>query len=301
MRVIFTGSGEFALPTLRALVEAGHSVVQVFSQPDKPSGRGRNLSPTPVSKCAIELSLPLCRTSNINTESLAPADIMVVIAFGQKLSEHVISHPRHGSINLHASLLPRHRGAAPINWAIINGDQITGNSVIRLAQKMDAGAVLGTSELPIGPTDTAGEIHDRLATTGAPLVLAVLQQLKSGTAREIEQDHSKATHAPKLSREIARVDWLMSSDRVARLINGLSPWPGCQVTASETLTLLRARAHAESNGAAPGVLARDGSIGCASGCVEILEVKPVGKRAMKLADYRNGNPWNAGTRLEPLS
>src|SRR4051812_30281307 len=166
-RIIFAGSGEFGLPSLRALLDGGFHLVQVVTQPDRPAGRGRALTPTPIGAFAAERNLPLLKTGDINTETLAAADLMVVIAFGQKIAPQVVDHARLGSINLHASLLPKHRGAAPINWAIISGDTVTGNSVIRLAQKMDAGAILGQSEVEIGELETAGGAEDRRGGGGA--------------------------------------------------------------------------------------------------------------------------------------
>src|SRR5262245_36885982 len=142
LRIIFAGSGEFGLPTLRALRDAGHEIVRVLTQPDRPAGRGRTVTPTPIAQAATEMGLDVIRTPDINDESLPPADVMVVIAFGQKIADDQVRHPRLGSVNLHASRLPRYRGAAPINWAILGGEATTGNSVIRLAQRMDAGAVL---------------------------------------------------------------------------------------------------------------------------------------------------------------
>src|SRR3954470_20693861 len=154
LKLIFAGAGEFGLPTLRALLDAGHEIVQVVSQPDRPAGRGRKLTPTPIAQFALERGLPLLRTANINAEPLPAADVMVVIAFGQKIAENVVHHARLGSLNLHASRLPKFRGAAPINAAILAGETVTGNSVIRLAQKMDAGAILGQSMLEIGELET---------------------------------------------------------------------------------------------------------------------------------------------------
>src|SRR4051812_41089224 len=167
LRIIFAGAGEFGIPTLRALRGAGHEIVCVMTQPDRPAGRGRTLSPTPLAQAALDLGLDVHRTADINKEALPPADVMVVIAFGQKIGEHQVHHPRLGSVTLHSSRLPRHRGAAPINWAILSGDKISGNSIIRLAPKMDAGAILAQSELTIGKLETAGGLHDRLAEDGA--------------------------------------------------------------------------------------------------------------------------------------
>ena len=197
LKIIFAGAGEFGAPTLKALLDAGHEVIRVITQPDRPAGRGRTLTPTPIGLLAEQLNLPAIKTSDINSLELPPADLLIVIAFGQKISEAVTHHARLGSINLHASLLPRHRGAAPINAAILSGDTITGNSVIRLAQKMDAGALLGQSSVTIGDIETAGELHDRLSVDGAPLVLRVVEELAAGTSNAIEQDAALATLAKK--------------------------------------------------------------------------------------------------------
>jgi methionyl-tRNA formyltransferase len=305
MNLIFTGSGEFGVPTLRALVRGPHRVVQVVTQPDRPAGRGRGLTPTPVSQAAIELGLPLIRTENINAETLPPADLMVVIAFGQKVADSIVQHPRLGSINLHASRLPKYRGAAPINWAIINGEEITGNSIIRLAQKMDAGAVLGQSELRIGPTETAGELHDRLAENGVALVLKVISELETGTGVEAEQDPSLATLSPKLSRASAKLDFGQSAVQLARRIRGLHPWPGCRVkmcdaagTEMARLRLVRARpGSTEGDRWEPGEIMGDGLIQTGDGGLEIVELQPDSGNVMSMEDYRRGHRWPPGARL----
>lgn len=306
LRIIFAGSGEFGIPTLRALRDAGHDVVRVVTQPDRPAGRGRAVTPTPVATAAGKLGLDVVRTADVNRETLPPADVMVVIAFGQKIAEHQVHHARLGSVNLHASRLPRHRGAAPINWAILSGESTTGNSVIRLAQRMDAGAVLGQSELTIGELETAGELHDRLSLDGAPLVLRVVEDLAAGRATEAPQDESLATLAPKLSRELAVLDWTRPADEVARRVRGLSPWPGCRARVCDaegavlgTLRLIRARA-AEGEGArwTPGEVMTNGAVQAGDGAgVEIVEVQPDGGKPMSLADYRRGHRWQPGLRL----
>jgi methionyl-tRNA formyltransferase len=306
--IIFAGSGEFGAPTLRALLAAGHRVVRVFTQPDRPAGRGKKMTPTPIAELATSLSLDVVRTADINAEPLPTADVMVVIAFGQKIGEKVVGHPRLGSVNLHASVLPKYRGAAPINWAMVSGDRITGNSVIRLASKMDAGAVLAQSELVIGESETAGELHDRLSADGAPLMLRILGELAAGTAIETEQDHGLATLAPKLSRLTAMIDWAQPAFAVARRINGLSPWPGCRVQLIENevavakLTLVRGRSLQSTVAGVPGTIATDGLIAAGDeNAVEILEVQPEGKRPMPLQDFRNGRPWHQGMRVESIA
>jgi len=309
-KLIFAGSGEFGVPTLHALLAANYPIVQVITQPDRPAGRGRKLAPTPVALFAEKHALPLIKTDNINKESLPPADVMVVIAFGQKISEGVVHAPRLGSINLHASRLPKYRGAAPIHWAILSGETTAGNSVIRLANRMDAGAILGQSELTIGEVETAGELHDRLAIDGVPLVLRVLIQLVNDSAVETPQDESRATLAPKLSRETARINWNAPADQIARTIRGLSPWPGCRARVLDAaggevarLTLLRARpAPGEGSRWRAGEVTINGHVSAAdgAGAVEILELQPEGKRPMSLDAYRRGHAWQPGLRLESI-
>jgi methionyl-tRNA formyltransferase len=293
---------------LTRLVESNeYDVVQVVTQPDRPSGRGLKLAPTAVARIAIERNLPLLRSANINDDNLPDADVMVVIAFGQKVAPHVVDHPRLGSVNLHASLLPKYRGAAPINWAIINGERVTGNSVIRLAPKMDAGAVLGQSQIQIGDTETAGEVHDRLARDGALLVPRVLDELARGTAREVAQDESQATLAPKLSREHATIDWTRAASAIASQIRGMYPWPACRARLIDAdrevaprVTLARARSVG-AGGARAGEILPTGEIGAGVGAVEILELQPEGRRTMPLRDFRNGHPWHAGMRVESVT
>ena len=306
LKIIFAGSGEFGLPTLRALREPGHELVAVVTQPDRPAGRGRGLTPTPIGQEVAGWAIPLLRTANINAENLPPADLMIVIAFGQKISAEKVNHPRLGSINLHASQLPRLRGAAPINWAILNGEQITGNSVIRLAQKMDAGAILAQSQIEIGPLETAGELHDRLSLDGVALVLRVAGQLAAGTAVETPQDHTQATLAPKVSRQSAILDFGNPAEQLARQVRGLYPWPGCRVRICDAegsevgrIRLVRARAVASDEGPRwiPGEITVAGTVQTGDGALDIVEVQPDGRIAMPLADYRRGHRWQAGLRL----
>jgi methionyl-tRNA formyltransferase len=309
MRIIFVGSGEFGVPTLSELMRSGHEIAAVFTQPDRPAGRGRKLAATPVGEFADSKGLGAIRTSDINSEKLPAADLIVVIAFGQKIAPKVVNHARLGSANLHASLVPKFRGAAPINWAILRAEAETGNSIIRLAEKMDAGAILAQSRVTIGETETAGELHDRLAQDGALLMAKTVKELEAGEIVEKPQIEAQATQAPKLSRQSAVLDWKESGEEIARKIRGLSPWPGCRVkmvdaagTELGKLTLVRARpAASEAPRWHPGEIAIDGNIACGDGAVEILDVVPDGKRAMSIADYRRGHQWMPGMRLESVS
>lgn len=308
LRIIFAGSGEFGLPALQALIGIGHEVVQVYSQPDRPAGRGMKLTPTPIARFAIEKNLPLTRTSDINAETLPPADLLVVIAFGQKIGEPVVNHARLKAINLHASILPKYRGAAPINAAILAGETVTGNSVIRLAAKMDAGAVVGQSSLQIGELETAGELHDRLSIDGSILIPRVLDELARGVAVECEQDHSRATLAKKLSRDSTKLDFDLPASQLARQIRGMFPWPGCRVRlmdgTMEVARMTLVRAAREETGLVasgqPSTLDEVGRINCDASRLVVAEVVPEGKRAMTLESYRNGHAWREGMRLESI-
>ncbi|HEX8324009.1 MAG TPA: methionyl-tRNA formyltransferase [Tepidisphaeraceae bacterium] len=337
MRIAFAGAGAFGVPTLQRLVEAKANVVRVYTQPDRPAGRGKKMTPTPIAEAAAAMGLEVVRTADLNAETLPDIDALVVIAFGQKIASHIVDKPKFGAINLHASLLPKYRGAAPIHAAILAGEPVAGNSIIRLAEKMDAGNVLGTVELAIHPNETTGELHDRLAVAGAPLVEQVLEQLRSGDAIEVQQDHAAATLARKLSRESTRIDFNRPPQSVADQIRGLYPWPGCRVRlldgADEVarLTLVRARlapapgipgAGLSSSGASgkpggpdsnplpayrergqevvPGTVTAEGHVACGDGGIELIEVQPEGRRPMTLAAYRNGRPWTAGLRLESI-
>ena len=254
MRLAFAGAGAFGVPTLRRLYDAGAEIVRVYTQPDKPAGRGKKLTPTPLAAAAEALGLRVVRTADLNAEPLPDIDALVVIAFGQKIAAKVTEYPAFGAINLHASLLPKYRGAAPIHAALLAGEAVVGNSIIRLAETMDAGDVLGESRLTVDQTETTGELHDRLADAGAPLVERVLVELRTGTATETPQHHAAATLARKLSRETTRIDFNRDAAVVSNQIRALYPWPGCRVrvvdggTEIGRLTLVRARPLAPSPG-----------------------------------------------------
>jgi methionyl-tRNA formyltransferase len=309
MRIVFLGSGAFGLPTLQHLA-ARHSVVGVVTQPDKPAGRGSRLTPTPVGAWAAEHltggGVPLIKPEKINTPEIRDlvrswsCDAWVVIAFGQKLGPTLLAD--RFAINLHASLLPRWRGAAPINHAILAGDAITGNSVITLADRMDAGLVLGQSRRPIEPGQTAGELHDLLAADGPALVERVLAEHAAGALRPVTQDESLVTLAGKLAKSDGRVVWDRPADQVRCRINGLAPWPG--VTAmfgDQPLKLARAEpAGSVPQSTLPGTIVDPnlGIIACAGGtALRVPEVQPSGKKPMPFRDWANGRQVKPGDRL----
>jgi methionyl-tRNA formyltransferase len=314
MNIVFLGSGAFGIPSLEALAASSHKILHVLSQPDRPAGRGNKLTPTPVSSWATAGNLPLTRAPDANASeilqllrSLRP-DCLVVIAFGQKLSDKLLAIAPHGGINLHSSLLPKYRGAAPINWAVINNDPLAGASVIEITRIMDAGRVLAVVDTPVGDSETAGELHDRLAMLGAPLLPRVLDQLATGAVNPIEQDKSLTTRAPKLSRELAWVDFNQSAPLVSARIRGLSPWPGVQVqitTPSNTsviATLLKCRAKGDISHApdACGVVLADRTVACGKGSLELLLLQPAGKKPMDLASFANGYGYAVGSKLASI-
>ncbi|MCA9287507.1 MAG: methionyl-tRNA formyltransferase [Phycisphaerales bacterium] len=314
MRILFLGSGAFGLPTLGALASA-HEVVGVVTQPDRPAGRGRDMTPTPIGAWAGEHlpGVPLLKPENIDEGEMVArvraidADAWVVIAFGQKLGRPLLKD--RFAINLHASLLPRWRGAAPINAAILAGDAETGNSVITLADRMDAGEILGTSRRAIEPLHTAGVLHDLLAAEGPALVLDVLARHSAGSLRGERQDESLATRAPKLSKADGWVDFGTIAEECRRRVHGLTPWPG--VTAElEGITLklalveaVRGRESVAASSArdrVPGriVDASEGLVSCGGGTLlRLLRVTPAGKREMDWGEFARGRSIKPGAAM----
>ncbi len=308
MDLVFFASGAFGLPTLERLARA-RTITAVITQPDRKAGRGAKLTPTPIGAWTAEHlpDVPLLKPERIIEPGVIeqvrafPASAWVVIAYGQKLPPELLSD--RFAINLHASLLPRWRGAAPINWAILEGDSETGNSVITLADRMDAGLILGQSRRPIEPSATTGGLHDLLAADGPDLVEQVLSDHTSTSLSPIVQDESLATHARKLSKGDAWVDFTQPAQACRNRIHGLNPWPGVVVEcAGEPLKLLRAELgdpDPESTGMPGEILdAQEGLIACAQGePLRLLEVQPSGKRAMPWGDFARGRSLTPGARL----
>jgi len=305
MRLVFFGSGAFGLPTLAHLA-AHHDIALVVSQPDRPAGRKRQLTPTPVAGYAADANLPIIKPEKVNESAVADqiravdADAWVVIAFGQKLGRQLLAD--RFAINLHGSLLPKFRGAAPINWAMITGERETGVSVIALADRMDAGEIYAVVVTTIDPNETAGEMHDRLSLLGPGVVGDVLQRHQSGALIGQAQDERLASHAPKLSKTDGTVRFDQSATAVRNRIHGLTPWPGCAVRLDGRELRLR-RAHVV-NGAvgsgSPGEVLPDHAIACAPGAIELLEVQPPGGHVMSFAAYRNGHETKVGSRIQTI-
>jgi methionyl-tRNA formyltransferase len=315
MRLLFFGSGAFGLPTLQML-QRQHEVLAVVSQPDRPAGRKQQLTPTPIADWARQQGLPTFTTQNVNTPEFVSqiaafqADASIVIAFGQKLGEPLIAAMGKLAVNLHASLLPAYRGAAPINRAMMDHHTHTGVCVIGLAQRMDAGPVYQSTQTKIDPLETAGELHDRLAALGPLLIARTLHQLTHNTLQPFTQDESRVTLARKLSKQDGTVRFDQPAHLVRATIHGLTPWPGCTVRwirsdASEQTLMLRRVAALRITGDAheiPGtVIDETGRIATANGIIQLLELQSPGGKQLAFADFIRGKPICKGDRFEPMS
>lgn len=312
MNIVYFGSGEFGIPCLDALKGSSHTLSVVVTQPANPCGRGRKVRPTPVAGWAGCHNVACLETANVNApdivEMLAARrpDCFVVIACGQKIGRALVEMPPKGAINVHASLLPKYRGAAPINWAIVGGETRTGASIITLADKIDAGDVLGQAETAIGPRETAGELHDRLAVLSAPLLLDTLAQLEAGTATYVAQDHDEATFAPKLKKSDGFLDFHEPADLLERKIRGFWPWPGAsalyvraQTGKSTPVTFALADVAPPSHGASlpPGAIDENLNVICGVGALTIRKIKPAGSALMDFKDFVNGRHVCPGDRF----
>ena len=311
MRIIFCGSGDFGVPTLRALAAGGDEIARVFTQPARPAGRGGKITPTPVASAAEELALPTVAAEDINAdehaaaiEALAP-DVLLVIDFGRKIGRRVRAAATIGAINLHGSLLPELRGAAPVHWAIIRGYEKTGVSVIALADRIDAGAIFSRRATDIRPDERADELRRRLADLGVEAVAETLAMLAAGRQEGDQQDDSIATAAPRLEKSDGLIDFSADAVVVRNLIHGCWPWPGGQtqyVAADGKVTgvvIARAAAlEADKSKGSPGSIGDDFKVACGKGRLEILQIKPAGRRLMEWRDFVNGYRISTGARFE---
>lgn len=307
MRIVFMGTPEFAVPSLRALCENGYEVVGVFTQPDRPKGRGNKMTMSPVKEYAISQNIPVFQPQRIRRDgvedlkSLAP-DLCVTAAFGQILSQEILDIPPMGNINVHASLLPRHRGSAPINWAILQGDKEAGVTTMMMDKGIDTGDMLLKSATEIRPGETAGELTVRLSQLGAELLLETLRALENGTLERIPQDERRMTYDPMLDKQMGVIDWTMTATEIVNRIHGLNPWPGCS-TAHEggRLKLLRA-AVAQGSGVPGEIVVADAKTGltiaCGEGAVNITMLQAPGGKPMNAKDYLRGHPMAVGTVLK---
>lgn len=308
MKVLFWGTPAFALPALRALSEEGHVVVGVVTQPDRPAGRGREVAMSPIKQEALAEGIPVLQPEKARGEEFLAqiraldADLSVVVAYGQILKPEVLAVPRLGSVNIHASLLPELRGAAPIQWAIIRGHDLSGVTIMRMEAGLDSGPMLMRVEEPIEAGESASELGARLAEIGAEALVETLALLEAGGIAEEPQDHARATYAPKVDRETARLDWSRSADEVALWIRGMDDVPGAwsSLGTRGAVKLFRPTVIEDTGGVPGEVLVADGDgvvIACGLGAVRVREVQPPGKRRMPAGDWVRGRGVAVGDRF----
>lgn len=313
LRVVFLGTGRLAQPVFEALCQSAHQVVGLVTQPDR-TGPGHHRHRNPLKEFALERRIPVLQPVRIKLPESVQAlrelagDVFVVAAYGQILSREILDLPRLGVINVHASLLPKYRGATPIHATVLNGDAEAGVTIIRLVPELDAGPMLGFARTPLGPDETTGQLEARLAELGAPLTLAVLAQLEAGTAVETMQDATQATHVGKLTKADGRIDWAQPAAVVRRHILAMQPWPGPFTTLHTAgkpplrLQILQCRVNPAAAGGPPGqilsVSAEGFSVACGEQSLDVLQVHPDGKRPMSAAEFLRGRPLTTADRCE---
>ena len=301
---MFLGSGVFAVPSLRALVAAGHEVAAVVTQPDREKGRGRAVQPPPVKPAALALGLPVLQPPRVKAPDALDAlrarrpELQVVVAYGQILPRAVIEVAPRGTVNVHSSLLPRYRGAAPIHWAVVNGETETGVTTMLIDEGLDTGPLLLARRTPIGAEETTPELEARLAVLGGEVLVETIAGLEAGTLEPVPQDHSKATVARMLKKEDARIDWAWTAETIARRVRGLQPWPGTTTAhGGRDVKILRARPEAPAGGQPGTITAVDSGgvvVACGDGtALRVTEVQPESRRAMPATAFA------AGARLAP--
>lgn len=305
MRIVFMGTPDFAVPSLQALIDAGHDVCAVYTQPDKPQGRKQILTAPPVKTLALEHDIPVFQPNTLKNEDeqarlreLAP-EVIIVVAYGKLLPKAVLDIPQHGCINVHGSLLPRWRGAAPIQWAVIAGDEMAGVTTMQMAEGLDTGDMLLTYETKVGEKETAGELFDRLAQAGAELLTQTLVKLDEITPRP--QDDAQSCYAHMLDKQMAVIDWSKSAHEIDCLIRGLNPWPIALTTLSGERLKVFAAEKTAGNGEPGTVLEADPkkglTVACGEGALRLTEIQLVGGKRMKATDFLRGHAIEVGTKL----
>lgn len=332
MKIVFMGTPDFAVGALEAIVEAGHQVAAVVTQPDKPKGRGTEMQMTPVKQCALSHGIPVFQPVKIKEPEAVEelrgygADLFVVAAFGQILSEEILFMPKYGCVNIHASLLPRYRGAGPIQWSIINGEKITGVTIMQMEKGLDTGDMLFRTEVDIAPRETADTLHDKLAAAGAKLIVEAIPKIEAGEIRPEKQRDEDSSYAKMLTKAMGRIDWSLQADQLDCLIRGLISWPGASTVfrgktlkiweeepISETQAQEESQRSVDRDGeptagresqpvtekdAQPGTIVRVDRdafyVQTGRGLLKILEVQPEGKKRMAVKDFLLGYPVKAG-------
>lgn len=304
MKIVFMGTPEFAVPTLKAIVEAGHDVVGVYTQTDKAVGRKQIIIPTPVKVCATELGIPVFQPTTLkdgesekNIQALNP-DAIVTVAYGKILPESILEIPKYGCINGHASLLPRHRGASPIQWSIVSGDKKTGITTMYMAKGIDTGDMLLKSETEIGENETAGELHDRLSLMGAELMVETLEKLPLGEIVPEKQNEDLSTYAPIINKEMGFLTFDKTAEEIRNLIRGFNPWPATYfMLDGKRIKVFASKVAGNTNKPSGTIISSDGelTIACAEGTsLTLTEIQPEGSKRMSVRDYLTGHTIELG-------
>jgi methionyl-tRNA formyltransferase len=306
MRIVFMGTPEFAVPSLQALIDSGDEIVAVVCQPDKPKGRGLEVASPPTKVLAERHGVPVLQPQKIKTEEffnelkkLGP-DLICVAAYGKILPKNILDLPPHGCINVHASILPKYRGAAPINWAIIRGEKVTGITTMKMDEGMDTGDMLLKKEIPIEDEDTGETLSQKLSYIGAELLIETLKLLKEGKLNPIPQDHSQATYAPMLKKEDGKIDWSKSAEEVRNLIRGALPWPGAYTTLDgKLLKIYKARISNSVGNPGEVIKSDSGILRVATGndSLDILELQIEGGKRLKTEEFLRGRKIKEGSVL----
>jgi methionyl-tRNA formyltransferase len=309
LRIVFFGTPEFAVPSLRALIASRHRIIGAVTQPDRPRGRGQRVTESPVKQTALEHEIPVLQPERIRDPDFARAlaawqpELGVVAAYGKLIPDELLRLPRHGMINVHASLLPLYRGAAPVHRAVIDGQPITGVTIMRVVKALDAGGMFAKVQRPIGPDDTSADVERDLAALGATLLVDVIEQIASGTAHEEPQDDARSTYAPRLTRDEGLIDWSLPATVLHNRVRGLYPWPHAYTYLDGSrLIVLKSRADSgvatEVPGTVVGVSRDEIEVSTGDGGrLGLLEIQPEGRRGMRVRDFLAGHPVAIGTRL----
>lgn len=309
MKAVFMGTPDFSVGTLNAMYEAGHEIAAVFTQPDKQKGRGKSVLMTPVKERALELGIPVYQPVKLrekeNYEILKEInpDVIVVVAYGQLISKEILDLPRYGCINVHASLLPKYRGAAPIQWAVIDGEAESGVTTMKMDEKLDTGDMIMKTVIPLAADETGGSLHDKLADAGAKLLVETLKEVEAGTATYTKQDDSKMTYAKKLTKELGHIDFSMEAAKIERLIRGLNPWPSAYTSyEGKNMKIWSAKVSDQQYDAPDGTIVavskNDFTVKTADGSLVITEVQLEGKKRMDAGSFLRGTKVETGTILE---
>lgn len=305
MRILFMGTPDFAVPSLKALIENQFEVCAVFTQPDKPKGRGHKLQAPPVKELAMLHEIPVYQPATLRNEEAASLirdlhpDVIVVVAYGKLLPKAVLDIPKHGCINVHGSLLPKYRGAAPIQWAVINGEKTTGVTTMYMAEGLDTGDMILKAETPIGENETAGELFDRLKETGAGLLIDTLHQVQQGTVQSIPQNDDEATLAPMLNKQDGRINWAKPAQTVLNQIRGMNPWPAAYTSLENKKIKVFDAKVIDFTGEPGNIETIDGALAvfCGEKALLLTEIQPENKKRMSGRSFLLGNPVAKGTKL----